>query len=448
VSDPGLVRAVGLAVPVLVVVVLCALRPPSPRELAAVITATGWSFVLLWPLNLAAPGLGWWEFGADGAAWRGAPVDLVLAWALLWGAVPALILRTVRRRTGGLRAGHLLVLGAGLVWLDLAVMPLGGPVVVLRPAWLVGEAVAAVAVLVPALLLTRWTLGRTRVGARAWAQAVWAGGLVLALPVAVLAPSPPWPAPVTSAGIQLVLVLCLPGLAAMRELAVVGRGTPLPYDPPSRLVASGPYAYVRNPMQATVVAAFLGLAFTFAAPQLAIGAVAAVVYGAGLAQWHEGQELAHRYGDGWLRYRGSVRAWVPRWRPATTIPRAVLYVAADCDICTGVGGWFAARDTTGLVLRPAAEHRDVLYRVRYESAGVRADGVAAIARALGHTNLGWAAVGWALDLPVVRQFTQLCADAFGAGPRPSRPRPAGSPQESSLRDGVGRRRPALRPRHP
>jgi hypothetical protein len=88
--------------------------------------------------------------------------------------------------------------------------------------------------------------------------------------------------------------------------------------------------------------------------------------------------------------------------------------------------WFARRSPVLLEIRPAAEHPDVLYRVTYEVPGpagtprVRAQGVAAVARGLGHVHLGWALAGWALDLPGVRHFAQLGADAFGAGPRPSR----------------------------
>jgi protein-S-isoprenylcysteine O-methyltransferase Ste14 len=332
---------------------------------------------------------------------------------------------------------------AGLVWLDLVLMPLGEPVLMLHQAWLLGEAVAVMAALVPALCLIRWTLRRTRVFARAWAQAVWAGGLMIAVPLLGLASTSPWPPAVTWLGAQLVAVSCLPGLAAMRELARLGRGTPLPYDPPSRLVTSGPYAYVRNPMQTTIVVAYVGLAVTLGAPLLLLGALVAFVYGAGLAEWHEGDQLRRRYGGHWLQYRSSVRPWIPRWRPAPTVPQAVLYVAADCDLCTGVGGWFSAHETTALGLRPAAEHPDVLYRVRYESAGVRADGVAAIARALGHVHLGWALVGWALDLPGMRQFAQLCSDAFGAGPRASRSHPVCAERSiAPVRAGERRRRTA------
>lgn len=60
-----------------------------------------------------------------------------------------------------------------------------------------------------------------------------------------------------------------------------------------------------------------------------------------------------------------------------------------------------------------------LYRLPHETAdGARWSGLAALARAMEHLHLGWA-----LSLPPVRHFPQLCADAFGAGPRPSRKAP-------------------------
>lgn len=421
--DPGtaavVVRGAAVAGPLLVVVALCVRRAPSPRTVGAAVTATAWAALLLLPLNVAAPSFGWWTFHATGAVWFGMPVDLWLGWSLLWGAVPTLVLSQLRSGQGG-GTGALVLLTAALVWLDLALMPLGEPVVVLGGAWLAGEALGIATALVPALLLARWTLRRTHVVLRAWGQAVWAGGLLLALPVLALSPEPRWPAPVTSIGVQLTLLACLPGLAAMRELAAVGRGTPLPYDPPSRLVTSGPYAYLRNPMQATIAASYAGLALTFGEPALLLGTLVAVGYSAGLGEWHEGEQLRRAFGPPYQTYRTAVRPWLPRWRPAPVLPAATLWVAADCVECTGVARWFAHRGPVNLEIRPAAYHPEVLYRITYESPAVRAQGVAAVARALAHVHLGWALAGWALDLPGVRHFAQLGADAFGAGPRPSR----------------------------
>ncbi|WP_338144194.1 isoprenylcysteine carboxylmethyltransferase family protein [Nocardioides turkmenicus] len=273
------------------------------------------------------------------------------------------------------------------------------------------------------MVLARWTLLDRHVVVRGWAQALVAGSLIVGGPLAVLAPEPRWPDLVTSAGVQIAVVCALPSVAAMRELAIVGRGTPLPYDPPDRLVTSGPYAYVRNPMQISMVLVFVALAVTFGDPRLLVPAVAAFAYSAGLAAWHEGAQLREAFGDRWVAYRSTVPSWVPRWRPAVpdgAAGRATLWVAADCGICSEVGRWFLRHDLHGLEIRPAAEHPEVLYRVTYESAGVRASGVAAVARALNHIDLRWAMAGWALGMPGVRHLVQLCTDAFGAGPRPSR----------------------------
>ncbi|GGM26328.1 methyltransferase family protein [Promicromonospora citrea] len=439
----AVVRGAGLGAPLLAVVVLCAWRPPGPRVVAAAITSTAWAALLLLALHHAAVERGWWTYHATGAVWRGLPVDLWLGWSLLWGAVPALCLAAARhdRVDRGASCRQVAVVLAGLVVLDLVLMPYGAPVVVLGSAWLVGEVVGVLTALVPAVLLARWTLRRTRVTARAWAQAVWAGGLLVGLPVLAVSPVPPWPAAVTSAGLQLALVACLPGLAAMRELAVVGRGTPLPYDPPARLVTSGPYAYVRNPMQLTVAATFAVLAPVLGEPELLVGVLVAVAYSVGIADWHEGEGLRRAFGRAWTEYRAAVRPWVPRLRPAPVVAPATLWVAADCEPCTGVALWFARRRPVGLTIRPAAEHPEVLWRVTYELTAeaspppgsrdvrplLRTQGVSAVARALAHVHLGWALAGWALDLPGVRHLAQLGADAFGAEPRPSRPVPTSCP---------------------
>ena len=44
------------------------------------------------------------------------------------------------------------------------------------------------------------------------------------------------------------------GIAATVEFARVGDGTPIPFDPPKRVVTSGPYAFTANPMQ--IISAF------------------------------------------------------------------------------------------------------------------------------------------------------------------------------------------------
>ncbi|MGW5876491.1 methyltransferase family protein [Nocardiopsis terrae] len=428
-----LVRGAGLLLPLAVLVGLCLWRAPSQKETASMIVASGWALLTLVPLNLVAQHAGWWSFHAEGAVWLGIPVDLLLAWVLLWGALPALLLRLLPVP---------LVTGL-LVWLDVILMPLAEPVVVLGRLWLLGEILGASFCLIPALMLAFWTRYRQLVHARTWAQAVLAFGLGFVLPVCAPATAPavpsaldavagwvpealrepwdPWEVPpeVLTAGAQVLALACLPGLAAAREFAAVGNGTPLPYDPPAHLVTSGPYAYVRNPMQLTIVLVYLLAGALY--PPLLLGALVALGYGAGFASWHEGGQLRSRFGRDWDTYRAGVRPWLPRWRPWAGRAPGTLYVAMDCGMCRSLGSWVAARGPTALTMRPAAEHPEVLYRLTYENgAGDRWSGVAALARAMDHLHLGWAMTGWALSLPVLRHFVQLCGDAFGAGPRPSR----------------------------
>ncbi|WP_250563234.1 methyltransferase [Sphaerisporangium fuscum] len=402
--SPAVIRAVAIMGPVAVLLVAARVRPPGESRVAAAILATAWNLLTLCAVNAVALGTGWWGFHAEGAVVGGVPADLLLGWALLWGAVPAL----------AAPRAPIVLTAALLAWLDLALMPLAGPVVVLGPRWLTGEAAAIVLGLVPGLLLARWTEERRRPAARATFQVALASGLGLALPIALTGVwrHPTW---VLALSAQALAVPTVLGLAAVREFAVAGGGTPLPYDPPVRLVTGGPYAYVRNPMQVSMTAGYLVLA-TLDVAFLAAAAVA-FAYGAGLAAWHEGEQLERRHGAAWRAYRREVRAWLPRPRPAA-MPPASIYVAASCGQCSQVGAWIVRRAPVALRVVPAETHPRGLRRVTYErDDGVRAEGVAALAQALTHIHLGWALVGWLLLLPGVRWFVQLCLDALGAGPR-------------------------------
>ncbi len=102
------------------------------------------------------------------------------------------------------------------------------------------------------------------------------------------------------------------GLWSAWTMASLGRGTPLPLDPPHRLVVAGPYAFVRNPM--AIAGLMQGLA-------VAIGAGSWVLIGYvlfGAAAWQvvirpqEERELHERFGAAYQRYILSVRCWVPR----------------------------------------------------------------------------------------------------------------------------------------
>jgi protein-S-isoprenylcysteine O-methyltransferase Ste14 len=416
VADPALVRALTLLVPLCLTLGLVAHRRPDRRLAAAAFLASAWAFASSLALNLLAASLGWWTFDARGGLFLGVPVDLWLGWALGWGAVPIL----------AFPRAPLWLLVVAIAWIDVVAMPVSDPVVRLGPSWLLGEALGLGLCFLPAQLVGRWTLDGRRLPARAAAQvAIFAALSLWVLPSAILeATGVSW-RPLIDAhnwrlglAAQLLAVPATMGAAAVLEFARRGRGTPFPWDPPERLVASGPYAYVANPMQLSMTLLMLGLGILLGSLPVALAGLAAGAFGAGFARWQERGDLIARFGPAWRDYERAVRPWLPTWRPAPLAP-AALYYAESCFECSQVGAWFAARAPVALDLRPAERYDGPPpTRITYVAADGRVHaGVDALAHALDHLNLAWAWLGWLLRLPGVRHAIQLLADALGAEPR-------------------------------
>ncbi len=399
-ADLTLVRIVALYGPILVAVSLACWRPPNRRTCGAALIATLWNVPALYAVHLVSVQREWWTFQPVAGAVDGFPADLWLGWAVLWGAVPVLAPRL-----------PLPVLVAVAVWADIVLMPLGAPVLRLGPDWWQGEAAAVLIALVPGVLLGRWMADDRRLPARAALQAVCFAALTFGACIRV-AGVPDWSA---------VQWLALPGavaLAGVTEFVTRGGGTPFPYDPPRRLVTSGPYAYVANPMQLGMVVTLLGWAAVVGSWTVAAGAVLCAAFAAGFAAWHEGAQLTERYGEPWPAYRRAVHSWVPRWRPHVT-SEATLHAGLACDVCAPIARWITGLDPQGLRIVDAADWPgEPLRRITYVAAdGYRAEGVVAVSRALDHTNLAWAFAGWLLRLPGIPMVAQLLLDATGAGPR-------------------------------
>ena len=167
---------------------------------------------------------------------------------------------------------------------------------------------------------------------------------------------------------QVLAFPALLGLSAVQEFVTRGGGTPVPFDPPQRLVTSGLYAYIRNPMQLSAVVLLFLLGLVLRNPWVSAAGVMAHVYSVGLAGWDEGEDLRERFGERWIAYRSGVRAWVPRfrpWHPAGALS-ARLFVAESCGMCRDVGRWFeqarraAARDCSGRIASLARADADYL----------------------------------------------------------------------------------------
>jgi len=351
----------------------------------------------------------------------GVPVDLYFEWAWLWGALPALAFSE-------LPLGFVAFL---CISFDLALMPLATPLIQVAPGWVVGEAVGLGIGIVPGQLLARWTDGDKHLLERVVLQVLAFAGLILfVLPAVVITQSgTAWRSPLAdpmwqwSLFIQIFVVPpAVLGLTAVQEFADVGQGTPVPFDPPKRLVTTGIYAFVANPMQLSAVVLFFAIGILLRNVWVAAAGVMAHLYSVGLAGWDEDEDLRTRFGGRWIAYSRSVPRWFPRLRPwrSSDQPPALLFVAGSCNMCNEVGQWFERHNATGLRIVPAETHPSgSLRRIIYDACdGTRvASGVEAIARSLEHIHFGWAFVGFLLRLPVVRECAQLLADASGAEAR-------------------------------
>jgi len=115
----------------------------------------------------------------------------------------------------------------------------------------------------------------------------------------------------------IVAIGAIIGLPCVWEFAWRGLGTPAPFDPPRKLVISGPYRYVRNPMYVGmgIVMADFAIVFPHGANIFLgeLGAAFALVFG--FVVLYEEPALRGLFGDDYLEYCRNVRRWIPRLSP-------------------------------------------------------------------------------------------------------------------------------------
>ena len=420
-----LIRAACLYLPLSGAVAAWLWRRPPRNEAIAAFMACMWNAALLPVLHLVALHFGWWHFEVQGGLMLGFPVDLYLGWIVLWGVIP----------TVAFRRTNLALIAIIFFALDLVLMPQAAPVVKLGRSWYLGDLAGVFGCLIPSQLLARWTRDQRLLRARALLQVIVFSILPLGvLPAVILEQTHKSALPLlTMPGWRMSLwfqALMLPGvlgLCAVQEFVKRGGGTPIPYDPPCKLVTSGPYAYLRNPMQVSAMLVLLLLGIILRSYWVAAAGIMAHIYSAGLATWDEGDDLAKRFGGPWQRYRTQVRNWSPRWRPWYATKEfqengqsARIYVAQTCGMCSQVAGFLRRRSPAGLEIIAAEEYRhETLKRMTYDPAdgSPQEKGIAAFARALEHLHLVWALLGFAMRLPVICQALQLLVDSCGGGER-------------------------------
>jgi protein-S-isoprenylcysteine O-methyltransferase Ste14 len=114
-------------------------------------------------------------------------------------------------------------------------------------------------------------------------------------------------------GIGLMTVGGILAFACVATFVTRGQGTPAPFDPPRKFVATGPYRFVRNPMYIGGFVVLFGFGLyeqspailLFALPWLLLAHLFVIVY--------EEPHLRATFGAAYEAYCGSVPRWLP-WR--------------------------------------------------------------------------------------------------------------------------------------
>jgi protein-S-isoprenylcysteine O-methyltransferase Ste14 len=142
------------------------------------------------------------------------------------------------------------------------------------------------------------------------------GFVLVFLPARVLSQSgilqPPAIGARQLAGMIVVAIGAVFALWCVLTFALVGRGTPAPFDPPRRLVVQGPYRVVRNPM-------YLGAGLALGGAALFYESVALLAYAGAFflavhlfAVWYEEPMLRRTFGKEYDAYCQRVHRWWPR----------------------------------------------------------------------------------------------------------------------------------------
>ena len=121
-----------------------------------------------------------------------------------------------------------------------------------------------------------------------------------------------------SAGAALLVVGFALFCSCVVLFARVGRGTLAPWDPTRRLVAMGPYRFVRNPMISGVFLMLAGLALLRGSWVIAAWVCTFALINHTYFLLSEEPGLERRFGESYRIYKAHVPRWIPRVRPWTS----------------------------------------------------------------------------------------------------------------------------------
>ncbi|MDC0116107.1 hypothetical protein OAH97_01360 [Octadecabacter sp.] len=372
--------------PIGLVLVLIKVRQITPRAQIGGLFAFLYGVPMVFVTHSMALHFGWWRYGWDALMVNGIPADILIGGAVLFG--PGLYFAFPNTRP--LMICLPIVIGLhGTVFSSLE------PLVYAGPYWFWGVAFVFLVAHLPAIYLAKWTAEDRNLPLRCALLAIMTGGMIFAIVPSLImqAMGGSWDLlqrPISVVVVTLVAsgLVSTIGLSANQSLCLQGNGTPVPLDPTKRLVTTGIYAYVSNPMQLSAALAFLVLGLFLMNIWIMAAALMAWIFVQGMVRWHHRHDLLKRFPTGWPDYKENVPEWVPRWTPWIRTEATVRLrpdQAVLRKILTHAKG-LQVQDTTGSA---TYENTENLIDFR---------GPSAVLVALTHVNFAWMILAAALLL--------------------------------------------------
>jgi len=373
--------------PVCLALVMVQLRHLTHRAQIAGLFAFLYGVAIVFVTHSFAVWMGWWHYGWDTLMVNALPADIILGGAVLFG--PGLYFSFPKTRP--LMICLPIILGLhGTIFKSLE------PLVFAGPFWFLGVLFVFATAHLPAIYLAKWTEEDTHLAYRCTLLAIMTGGMIFAvLPsLIMLAMGGTWdifakPVWMICLVMFALSVSSLIGLSANQTLCLQGGGTPIPLDPTKRLVTTGLYAYVSNPMQLSAALGWVILGLFLQNIWITAASLMAWVFVQGMVRWHHRHDLLKRFPTGWPEYKENVPEWIPRWQPWTTTA-ATLTLSDASRTHHWVASRLGAIDSLDVQW---LDHRTACYDNHDNVYGFR--GTCAVAAAFVHVNFAYALLGQA-----------------------------------------------------
>jgi protein-S-isoprenylcysteine O-methyltransferase Ste14 len=103
-------------------------------------------------------------------------------------------------------------------------------------------------------------------------------------------------------------------LICITVFIIKGKGTPAVFDPPTEFVATGPYAYVRNPMYIGGLILLTGFGLYHTSISIVILSVILIGLFHLFVVFVEEPSLEKLFGKSYLDYKKQINRWIPKFK--------------------------------------------------------------------------------------------------------------------------------------